>query len=327
MFRVSQSKINTGRRCLQAFKYKYHDRLRRKAKARPLQFGSIMHELIEVHVEGKDPFKKLDEIAKQNVRLFREEREAYGEIVADAGYIMRGYLEHWKKDPLVMLPHDGKKAEIEFEIELTTDIVATGKLDGVAKSRKMNWLVEHKNNKQFPDADHRWRNLQSAVYIRFIEMLGWWSLEGTLWDYIRSKPPTRPELLKSGKLSEKRLDSLPQVVIDTIKKHKLNPRDYKDLIDSQTLNMSTWYQRVYTPTKKAVVDNLVRDFTLSARHLRDTNFDKPVPRSIDKHCTWCEFEPLCRAALQGSDEDYVKEHEYVIRKDEAKETTEEETRD
>jgi hypothetical protein len=81
----------------------------------------------------------------------------------------------------------------------------------------MNWLLEHKNHKSFPNADHRWRNLQSSVYIRFIEMMGWWKVEGTLWDYIRSKPPTRPQILKSGGVSSRDLDSLPQVVIDTIK--------------------------------------------------------------------------------------------------------------
>jgi hypothetical protein len=293
--------------------------LRRKVKARPLQFGSIMHSMLEANAEGKDPFSVLEKIEFKNKRLFREEREMYGEIIADARYIMQGYLTYWKKDPLIYLARKDRKSEFEFEVELTNDIVATGKIDGAVKAKKMNWLIEHKNHKSFPNADHRWRNLQTAVYIRFIEMLGWWSLEGTLWDYIRSKPPTRPQLLKSGELSSRELDSLPQVVHDTLIKHKLNPRDYAELIDSQTKRMSTWYERIYTPTKKEVVNALVKDFLITAKQLRDTDFDKPVPRTIGKHCDWCEFEPLCRAVLQGSDEDYVREHEY-----EAKEKTERE---
>lgn len=326
MFKVSQSKINTARKCLQAYYYKYQLKLGRRAKARPLQFGSMMHELIEEHIEGGDPFKLLAQIAKDNKRLFIEEREAYGDIVKDAGYVMQGYLEYWKDDPIVYLARDRRKTEHEFTLELTPDILVTGKIDAVAKAKKMNWLVEHKNHKTFPNADHRWRNLQSAVYIRFIEMLGWWELEGTLWDYLRSKPPTHPQLLKSGELSSRELDSLPQVVLDTIKEHKLNPKNYKDLIDAQTARMPTWYERIFTPTKKDVVDMLVRDFTISAIQLRDTNFDKPMPRNIGKHCDWCDFEPLCRAALQGSDEEYIREREYEV-KERIVEVREENSRD
>lgn len=313
MFKVSQSIINTGRKCLQAYKYKYVHKLRRRAKARPLQFGSMIHEALEAHAEGQDPFKKIEEIGKTNRRLFRAEREMYGEIVADARYILEGYLAYWRHDPIVFQAREGRKTEHEFAIDLTSDITITGKVDGVAKSKNMLWLVEHKTHKVFPNADHRWRNVQSSVYIRFLEELGWWRLEGTLWDYIRSKAPTRPELLKSGKLSERELDSLPQVVLDTIAEHGLNPRHYKDLVDKQTQKMSSWYERVYTPNKKEVVDEIVKDFTLSAKTLRDTNFDKRVPRAIGKHCDWCEFEPLCRAALTGADEDYVMEQEYEVK--------------
>jgi len=313
VFKASQSKINTGRKCLQAYKYKYVNKLRRIAKARPLQFGGIMHDLFEAHAEGKDPFKKLEEIGSHNRRLFREEREMYGNIVVDAKYIMAGYLDYYKSDPIQYQARQGKRSEHEFKIGIADDIEVTGKVDGVGKAKKMLWLIEHKNHKSFPNGDHRWRNVQSSIYIRFVEELGWWQLDGTLWDYIRSKPPTRPQLLKNGKLSERELDSLPQVVIDTIKEHGLDPKKYKGLIDTQRQRMSTWYERVYTPNKKEVVDSIVRDFILSAKILRDTNFEKRVPRSIGKHCDWCEFEPLCRAALTGADEDYVMEREYEVK--------------
>jgi len=324
MFKISQSKINTARKCLKAYQYKYHDKLRRRAKARPLQFGGIVHSMIEADIEGRDPFEMLDAIEQDNKRLFREEREMYGEIVEDARYIFQGYKQYWKDDPLIYLAHDGRKSEHEFEIDLTSDIRVTGKVDAAAKSKRMNWLVEHKTHKNFPNSDHRWRNLQSAVYMRLVEMLGWWSFEGTLWDYIRSKPPTRPQLLKSGELSSRDVDTLPQVVLDTLQAHNLSKRNYAELIDKVKANQSNWYQRVYTPIKKTVVDNLLRDFTTSARWLRDVDFDKQVPRTIGRHCGWCEYEPLCRAFLQGSDEEYVMEKEYVAKDDEVEEAVERE---
>ena len=323
MFKVSQSKINTARRCLKAYDYKYIQRLKKRVKARPLQFGSIVHDMMEAQAGGHDPLKLLDKIAQDNKKLFREEREVYGEIIDDIRYIWQAYNEYYAKEPLQYLKHGKQRAEHQFAIEIDRDIIATGKIDAAIEAKRMEWLLEHKTHKQFPNQDHRWRNLQSSVYIRFVDMLGWWDLEGTMWNYIRSKAPTRPQLLKSGEMSTRELDSLPQVVIDTLKQHKKNPKKYADLIDAQRRNMSTYFQRIFTPVKKAVVDNLYKDFVSSARQLMDINFRKGVPRSIGRHCDWCEFELLCRAALQGSDEAFVKEREYVIKKNEDQEIVEE----
>ena len=321
LFFVSQSKVNEFRKCEQSYKYHHVERIERKGKPRPLKFGTIIHKMAEADAGGRDPFDELEKIAKVEEKMFRQEREAYGEIVQDVEWIMTSYFEFWKTRPAEKMTYieiDGRRAEHPFELDLGDGIGCKGTIDAVVMFKKMRWLGEHKSHKQFPNTDHRWRNVQSAVYQRIMKLLGWPPVEGILWDYIRSKAPTRPQLLKSMEVSERDLDSLPIAVTETIRKyareHKFDgewvKRNINKLVDEQRKRMPTWFQRIATPVKKPVEDHIWNDFIATARKMRDTDFTKPVTRNIAKHCDWCQFEPLCRAVMQGSDEDFIKEREY-----------------
>lgn len=312
LFHVSQSKAKDFRACQYKFWLKHILKIERLKKARPLKFGTIVHKMKQAIANGTDPFKELDKIELENKKLFQAEREMYGEIIEDISYIFRAYLDYTKDKKLVYKKRDGQRAEFPFEIQYGSGLLIKGTIDAVTTYRGLDWLTEHKNHKNIPNDDQRWRNVQSAVYIRVLEILDWWKVEGTCWDYIRTKPPTRPQLLQSGKMSERSIDTLPQVVIDTLKAHKKNLKDYQGLIDAATENMSSYFQRVYTPMKKKVVDTIFRDFIVTAKQMRDANLDpkRPPPRTIEQHCGWCEFEPLCRAEMQGLDTKYIMEKEY-----------------
>lgn len=311
LFKTSQSKVKDWRACKMLYHYKHVQKIQRRKRPRPFAFGGIVHKMKEYMAQGKNPKAYLKEITSDEVNFFKEEREYYGDIIRDVEYIIDGYLEYWKIAPLVFLKRNGQSAEFSFELKYPKeDLLIKGTIDAATRYKGMDWLTEHKNHKNIPNDDDRWRSIQSAVYIRVSEMLGWWSFEGTCWDYIRSKPPTKPQILKSGGVSERQLDSLPQVVIDTIKENGLSVKNYVDLIDRQRQNMPSWYQRVYTPIKKKVVDNLWKDFVTTSTEMRDTKIGRSLPRTIGRHCSWCEFEPLCRAALQGLDEEFLKETQY-----------------
>lgn len=309
LFKVSQSKVNTYRLCVQKYSYRYVELLEKRTKSRPLKFGTIVHKMAEAHAAKKDPIKVLKQIEIKDRKLFRAEREAYGDIVADSTYIMKAYIDFWKKEPLEYIKVEGRLAEHPLEMKIDDGILFKGKVDGFAKNKGMRWLVEHKTHKSIPNDDHRWRNLQTCVYIPVSEMHGWGKLDGVVWDYVRSKPPTRPQVLKSGELSTRQLDSLPQVVIDILRENNLNLSDYSELIASQELNMTTYFQRTYTPTKPKVIKAIFSDFLTTAREMADKK-RKPV-KNIGIHCSWCAYESLCRAQLQGNDVEFIKEREYV----------------
>lgn len=319
LFNVSRSKIVMWRKCRRAYHYKLVEFLRRRRKSRPLQFGSIVHKMLEVYANGDDPFEVLDKIADQHGPMFAAEREEYGDIITDIRCIMQEYFDYWDDDHkgIRYVRMRGRSSEHLFEVD-HKDIRIKGKIDAIATTKGMRWLVEHKTFGSLPNEDHRWRNIQGAVYIKVMQLMGWKPVDGVLWDYIKSRSPARPELLKSGKMSERRINSLPSRVIETLKQHSLNPKEFSTLILSAEHNRRDYFQRIFNPTKQHVVDALWKEFLDTANEMQELH-GKSNTMNIERHCDWCEYEPICRAELQGLDVDYVKEKEYYVTEDDYEE--------
>ena len=324
MFKASQSKVKTWRRCTEAYSLKYVEHLRRKKIKRPFMFGRIVHEMAEANANGDNPFKLLDKISFANEKLFAAEREMYGEIVEDVRTIMKAYFEYWPEEDLTLLRRKGKSAEHKFEIEILPGILWNGIVDAIGRTpNKLRWMVERKSFKKKPSDDHRWRNLQSITYIKAIKILGWaGTIDGTCWDYIRSIPPTRPQLLKNGSLSQKHIKTLPATVRDTIKGHGLKLKDYPDLMGVAEEGQSDYFSRIFTPVNPEVVDHVFEDFLDTVKEMAELH-GKKRNRAIEQHCDWCDYEPICRAILTGGDVDFVKEKEYYIDDKEKVESLEE----
>lgn len=316
-YKVSQSKMKTWRRCRQAYHYRYVLGLKKKIKARPLVFGTIVHEMLEADAIGKSPWKTLKRLDKEQGPLFRAEREHYGDIIADAGDIMSEYFQY--HNPLQPISVNGKDAEIEFEVPVAKGIVATGKIDMLAKEKGLRWLVEHKTfGKAIPDEDARWRDLQSALYVRILDMLGVKRPDGLLWDYIWSKSPQTPEFLKSGRVAKRLIVTLPGKVRAWADKHGISQSDRARLMDVAKKNLPRYFQRIMVPIKPQVVDSVFEDFVTTAKEMRNRHDDKPC-RNVDRHCTWCDYEPLCRAAFRGGDINFLMRSDYEVRKKDERE--------
>lgn len=309
-FEVSQSKVNCWRRCREEYHLKYIEKLRRRSVGRPLSFGRIVHEMQEQDVNGNDPFEHLVMIEKKAGRMFREEEEEYGDLIQDIDYIMTDYYNYYEKDPLIIVPVKGRKAEHPFEVEIAKGIIATGKVDAFVQSKnKLKWILERKNHKDIPDEDARWRNLQSCVYTRLVEMAKVMQVEGLCWDYIRTKRPTRPQILKNGSISKRSIDTLPSAVIATCREYKVPLTKVNHLLNSAKHNMSSYFKRIYTPTKKALVDMIFDDFVETAKEIKQLAGKSRV-RTIGRHCSYCSYEPICRAKLRNLDVDFVIKKEY-----------------
>jgi PD-(D/E)XK nuclease superfamily len=325
MFAVSQSKVTQWRRCKLSFHFANIRNLKPKVHARPLYFGSTVHAMLEATANGKDGRTALAEVAVRDEKLFREEQETFGRIIEDISFIMRAYRRYWADAPLKFIPINGRNAEVPFEAQIDPAIVCKGTIDGLVEHKNMGWLLENKTHKEFPSEDHRWSNIQGAVYLTVARLLDWPRLQGVCWNYIRSKEPTRPKVTKENKLTKTIVDTLPEVVLDVLEEYKLNPDDFTDYIRAQEDNLGTWFQRVFQPVQKDVVARLWEEFLETAHEMADYyathSNNAPPPRSIDLHCRWCSFEKLCRAELQGLDVDWVIEKEYTANDYEAKTQT------
>jgi len=279
-------------------------------------FGKLVHLMIEEDAQGGDWEKVLDNVGLENEKLFSAEKEMYGEILEDIRIIMREYFAFWPKRDLVFLPWKGSYAEHEFAIPIDDDLIFKGQIDAIAETPQnynFLWLVENKTFKTLPSDDHRWRNLQHAVYTWAMEELGINGdrpIAGVAWNYIKSKPPTIPQLLKDGsRLSKKKLATLPSVIYRELEKHSLSAEKHQDLIAHAEASRESWFQRIYTPLNRKLVDNLVAGFFDSGREMSEYH-ETRRDQSFGRHCEWCDYESICRAELTGGDADFVKEKEF-----------------
>lgn len=309
-FMVSQSKVKTFRRCHAAYDFRYVEKLRRKRKSRPLQFGTMIHESLERHFNGDEAMDYFEEIRAdvKAMKLFAQERDEFGDIVNDTEDIIESYIDYWDGHDLRPIRKARRGAEHTFEIELFEDVVWNGKIDAIAKtSNGLRWLVEHKTYTRRPNDDDRWRNLQSVTYFRANDIMGWKPLDGALWDYVRSKAPATPHLLSDGSVSGKKLDSLPSTIRRHVSKKEKN---FGKLISDAEKNQNQYFQRIHTPVNSAVAELVFEDFEATIKDMVK-NHGHCRSMNIDKHCSWCDYEPICRAKLQGLDVDFVKEREYI----------------
>lgn len=309
IFKVSQSKVKLWRRCRYAYSLKYVEKLRPKAKGRPLEFGTIIHSMLEAEAEGTDPFKVLDDMSPEKLKIFAGEKDTYGQILRDARVIMSEYFRYYKDDSSRPIKVNGKRSEHEFQVMVDDGIQLTMKVDEFTKAEGMRWLKEHKTAKSIPDSGSRWRDLQTSIYIRACELLGMKKFDGICWNYIRSKSPTKPKQNKNGQLSQKKIDTLPLAVVETLTELKIPRSTAKKLIEVAEENRSSYFSRFYTAINPEITDVIFKDFINTSREMVKLH-GKSKERNIDRHCEWCEYDKICRADLTGADVDFVKEREY-----------------
>lgn len=280
----------------------------------------MIHLMLEAEANGHDPLAKLEDVVKQAGKMFASQQDEFDEIVGDVRDIMTDYFNHpWEKDKVLkFIKREGRRAEHEFEVDVTPNIVLVGKLDAFATTPyrdKERWIVENKSFRQMPNDDHRWRNLQSNTYIRVNEMLNLPKVAGFCWNYIRTKSPTVPKLLKNGEPSQKRLDTLPTRLTRFFDDRDVDPKTLRRMIDTAKKNEGSYFIRIFTPVKKRVVDLVWRDIVETATIMAEGAW-KWRAKTIGRHCEWCEFEPICRAELTGGDVNFIKKKEYYRNGDE-----------
>jgi hypothetical protein len=140
---------------------------------------------------------------------------------------------------------------------------------------------------------------------------------GIVFNYIRTKPPTIPKLLKNGQLSKKKIDTDRSTYMATIKKYGLDPKDYEDILNR--LSYRDWFVRERVPRPIELVRKVISEAVITG-HLIEAYKQKTLlpDRTILKSCQWdCEFQPLCYADLHGHDTEYLIKTMYEPRKEES----------
>lgn len=318
MLEVSYSRIRTFRNCNRQYYYKYIENLEPKKKPAPLMKGWIIHKMIETYLQKGDWKKELNDfLEEQYYPLFKEEREeVYGKLEEELPEIMKGYIQKWEDQQL-----EFEHIEIEFKVPLIkfkgeTKVLFKGRIDGIARDQNgRRWLVEHKSHKNLPNEDVRFTDLQTCLYKWAVKKAGYGEVDGILWDYIRTKPPVKPELLKNGTLTKrKNIDTTYEMYYQTILDHELDPEDYEDILNVLDEKGDNYYRRVYLPISKEMSNQLVKEMKETSRqiYLKGQKLKSRNPTFL---CSGCSYYSLCFSELKGLDADFIRENEFKQREE------------
>jgi len=313
---LSFSKMKCWRRCRQEFHYKYVDKLERKLPAVPLVRGNIIHECINAWMNRRDWREVLAAYVSQYEKLFAEERDLYGDLPTDIEQIMENYTRKYQNDPF-----EYPAVELPFSVHLFGNVNFTGRIDALARDRdKGLWVMETKTHKKLPDDDVRLLNVQAVFYawaVPHIEGYEEEQVKGILWNYIRTKPPAIPEVLKNGTLSKrKNIDTDYHTYLKAVRENGEDPNKYADILQKLEEQTDRFFRRIYFPKPSpTLVFNIMRDVEITANEIlaylgsdEEENWTGPFRyRNLNPfQCKNCSYRPLCEAELFDMDVEFVK---------------------
>ena len=298
--RITNSQAKTFLRCSQQYDYKFSRLLTPRRVGLPLKRGSWLHELLETHYAGGDWKDKHKELTKEFMKLFEEEREYYGDLPTICKNIMLAYLYRWRDEDSEWTVIE---TERKFEVELPKGNTLVFKVDAIIEDDYGRWLVEHKSHKTIPNDNYRFIDIQSARYVWGLNQLGW-DIQGVIWNYIRTKEPTKPPQLKRGGISmARKYDTELFTFLRALREYGLNPADYRDKILTLK-NHSTYFRRERVPKPPHVIETLVKEIDYTASKIERGY--RPV-RSIERGCLFaCDYLELCMTELYGGDAQQVE---------------------
>lgn len=308
LIELSVSRAKKWKSCQLAHDYRYVQKLRPKRKVRPLTLGSLCHSCLEARALGKNWVQEIKSFKEGDwAKLFEEERLELGDIPGDAYRIMRGYHYYYLESDK---RYETIAAEVPFRVRIEgTPIVLTGVIDLVVLDTTDNsiWCFEHKTvKKDLPTEEFKMTDFQTTIYLYAMEVLsdklGYSKsqIKGVILDYLKTAPPTIPEILKNGTLSKRKIKCDRHTYLECIKKIGGDPADYEEILEYMDTNV--FYKRVPLTKSQSLLQMTLTDFINCGKQIRAISGKAPV-RNLAWTCDRprCEYRDLCIADIQGLD--------------------------
>jgi hypothetical protein len=311
----THSMLKTFRRCPKQAEYKYVHRLKPKLMGKPLHRGSWLHTLLEYYhsPEKGDWREEHQKLAAQFADLFDEEREYYGDLPTECMSIMLSYIWHYKNDPWKV-----HETEFTLETEFPDGSVYRGKVDALIENRFGLWLVDHKSHQTLPDHNFRLLDAQSGLYL-WAALRNKIPVQGFIWNYLRTKPPTKPKLAYAG-TAKQRL-SLGAIDTDypTYKAEVLRLKSEEGLRITPDINaklkqlashryrpdeaqISTFFRRDTLEKSNDMLKRVATENFRTSKRMHSYDFSNPdaVERVVERGCTFsCSYTDICTVELMG----------------------------
>jgi len=310
-FEVSQSRVRAWRRCRRQYGYDFVQKIQPKRPRIQLIRGTIIGECLDEATKRKPNIESvLKPYTVKYKNLFAEEREVYGTLLDDVRGIVGRYRRLYQNDGLKYTKYG---SEVELKFDLTKGITFSAHLDKYPQDSQGRWWVQdHKTHKKIPTEEDRFSDIQLTLYHWAAPLAGLPQPIGVMWDYIRTKMPTVPEVLVKGGLTRRKdIDTDYETYMGAIKENGLNPGDYAEILGRlKAEGQSQFFHRVWLPKPNPnMVSTLVQELILTALDMK-AHHEDVQPRTMTTFCKSCKFFTLCQAELRGLDTEFVRKSEY-----------------
>jgi len=310
---MSNSRAKTFRRCEKQYEFKYVMGLKPKAKAIPLERGSWLHKLLEVHYDGGDWKEAHRTLTNQFNGYFEEEREDLGDLPAECERIFRSYLMNYPDDRRNYKVID---TELDEVITLPNGLRFRIIIDKIIEEMDGGlWIVDYKTVKNFLPPDFLLLDAQLARYFWGAEKLGYYPLRGAIFDEIRTQAPTAPKQLKTGGLERrKNIRCDVYTYFRELKRLGIDPKPYKPFLNYLMSKNEEWFRRTRLSRDRSLVLQQMLDLNSTAKEIQRAEQRNHFPRSPMKDCQWdCSFLTPCAIQLQGGSIKEVVKMKYTTR--------------
>lgn len=316
MIRVSNSKLNTFRRCEKQYEFKYVMKLQPKAKSVQLERGTWLHELLMVDADGEDWKERHKELTVAFYNLFEEQREELGDLPRECARIMFSYKRHYKDDAKRFVVVDTELDEVitlpsGLRINIIIDKIVEDKFNGGL------WLVDYKTRKSFEDVENMMIDPQLTMYYGGAEIMGYSPLNGGMYDELRTKAPAIPNLNKDGSLSRRKdIDTDVFTYMSAIRRNSLDPNDYAEILALIARRQAgKFFRRTTIPQDPPVIRTTLREAGMTANEIIRSEANGTFPRTFDKSCRWqCDFKDLCITQLYGGNIKPIIKSKFMVRR-------------
>lgn len=299
----THSMMKTFRRCPQQTYYKYVLRLKPKVASKPLTRGTWMHKLLETYYDGGDWKLAHDLLSKEFSMLMDEEKEELGDLPRECARLMRGYLWHYQEsDPWTVL-----ETEMTLETEFPDGSIYRGRIDMLVENQFGLWIVDHKTHKTLPNLDFRLLDAASALYI-WAAIRNKIPVQGFIWNYLRTKPPSIPKLTKQGRLSRRKIETDYPTFLNALKRYELDPKPHRDTLrylknqqyQDGMVQTSPFFRRSIIEKSDELLKRVAREGHHTQKRMNEYAWEKVdyIERVPDRSCTFsCSYTEICTLSL------------------------------
>lgn len=264
---LRSSKVTTFLHCRKKYYWEYVEYLVPKETSIPLQVGTIVHKLLDLHHKKELTVEMVENLPEYIQSLYSENSEELSEgIASEAARLVSGYLQKWEKDDIQVI-----SSEVMGEVEMPNYILRI-RADGLARSTNSKlWRLEHKTTARM---DSSYLNglkggIQGAMYDFVLDHLFKEEVAGTIYNLlVKTKVPQfeRTFSIRDMAMRERMLKTLDGVARDILSGdfypscqcfYYGRPCEFKPLCDfySDAVRDAFYIKRDYSPDDRELYEN------------------------------------------------------------------------